>query len=80
MLDALPLERLRVELGMTMQGLWHLCFGLGGSLSLGDLHAYLAGEERPTNVARVEHDVIVHVLNEALIDRHLEPRLAYSTP
>jgi hypothetical protein len=79
MLDGGPLEFVRLELGMTMLGLWTLCFGLGGSLSLAELSAYLGGQSRPP-VEPVEHDVIAQVLNEALIDRHLAPRLDYSTP
>jgi hypothetical protein len=78
MLDATPLEQVRTELAMPMQTLWSRCLGLGGSLTLRELAAYLVGTG--VDAGRMNHDVIVHALNEALIDSDREPTLAYAAP
>jgi hypothetical protein len=78
MFDIAPLEQIRNDLAMPVQALWRRCLGLGGSLDLHQMTAYLAGED--VGASRMNHDVIVHALNEALIDCHRAPSLAYVVP
>jgi hypothetical protein len=78
MLDTAPLERTRVQLAIPLQTLWRHCLGIGGSLTLPELTAYLGGAD--VGASRMNHDVIVHVLNETLIERDLSPTLAYAAP
>ena len=70
------LEAARVNLGLTMPGLWLDYFALGGLMDVAELAEYLIDLGPGTSDA--DHDALVHALNEAYWDAGSDTRLAYS--
>lgn len=66
MIDVLPLELARIDLGLTVFELWLAYFALGGIRTALELRSYLAegGES-----SAADHDVIVQALNEEYSSR-----------
>lgn len=75
--DVQPLEAARQFLGLSLRRLWDAYFGLGGNCSPADIGSHLSGGEQ---LPRLEHDVLVHALNEEFLDRDLNHPLTYSRP
>ena len=70
------LEAARVDLGLTMPGLWLDYFALGGLMDVDELAEYLTDLGPGTSAS--DHDALVHALNEAYVDAGSAIRLAYS--
>jgi hypothetical protein len=66
MIDVVPLEVARVDLGLTVFELWVAYFALGGVRSVVGLGSYLSFGGASSEA---DHDAIVHALNEAYDDR-----------
>jgi hypothetical protein len=69
-----PLDAARQHLGLSYLNVWIDYFALGGNLTAVQLTAYLRGER---DVSVVDHNVVVHALNEAFVDRGDNHPLAY---
>lgn len=69
------LEAARIDLGLAVADLWVRCLGLGGSLTIAELDAYL---HDGGTAGRGDHNVIVHVLNEAYAERGRNHPLGYT--
>ncbi|MGI8683758.1 MAG: hypothetical protein ACR2MO_01420 [Acidimicrobiales bacterium] len=77
LLDVLPLAAARRLLHLTLNDLWASYFALGGSCSLVQVENHLAGAAQ---VSGLQHDVLVHALNEEFQDRDMDNPLEYSRP
>jgi len=76
-LDVAPLEAARELLGLSRHRLWEAYFELGGNSSPADVGQHLSGGPQLT---RLEHDVLVHALNEEFLDRDMNHPVPYSHP
>lgn len=72
--DHEALDAARRRAGLSVEDLWLRYFELGGLASLIELDAFLRGALRPV---RLEHDILAHALNEALIERGQIADVAY---
>lgn len=75
--DGRRLDAARRELGLTIYDLWIAYIGIGGRHDAFALRAYLNGITTTTDV---DHDHIVHALNEAFIDLGDDHPLPYHRP
>jgi hypothetical protein len=69
------LEAARVDLGLTVPGLWLDYFALGGRMDVTGLAEYLTDLGPGTSSS--DHDALVHALNEAYVDAGSATRLPY---
>jgi hypothetical protein len=67
-------EAARQHLGLSYLDVWVDYFALGGNLTADQLTAYLRGER---DVSDVDHNVVVHALNELFVDRGDNHPLTY---
>ena len=65
MIDVVPLEVARVDLGLSVFDLWLAYFALGGVRSVVELGTYLSFGGASSDA---DHNAIVHALNEAYDD------------
>ena len=70
-----PVEEARVELGVSIVGLWLDYVALGGSLSAAQLGGFLSGAEQ---VSDHDYDMLVHAVNERFLDRAGNHPLLYA--
>lgn len=75
--DVVPLEAARQFLGLSRHRLWEAYFELGGNNSPADVGRHLSGGQQ---LPRLEHDMLVHALNEEFLDRDMNHPLSYSRP
>ena len=67
-------EAARQHLGLSYLDVWVSYFGLGGNLNADHLSDYLRGER---DVSDIDHNVVVHALNEFFVDRGDNHPLTY---
>lgn len=75
--DVVPLEPARRQLGLTYYALWQAYFELGGVGRPTDIERHLGGG---LQLSDLEHDMLVHSLNEMFADRDMNHPLGYSRP
>ena len=71
-----PPEAARQHLGLSYLDVWIQYFALGGNLDADQLTDYLRGER---DVSDVDHNVVVHALNEVFVDRGDDHPLGYKS-
>lgn len=76
-LDVRPLEAALRVLDVTLRELWSSYFALGGTCSLLQVRNHLAGT---AEISGLQHDVLVHALNERFLDRGMDHPLEYTRP
>jgi hypothetical protein len=70
-----PLEVARQFVMLSHPALWVRYVGLGGTLGLAEMTEHVHGQR---DCARVEHDTIVHALNEAYMDHGMNHPIPYA--
>lgn len=60
---------------LTLWELWVRYFALGGTAPLPDVHAHINGAE---TLGTVEHDTLVHALNERFVERDMDHPVPYA--
>ena len=73
--QAAELRRAVAHARLTMNDLWVRYFALGGMSTPLELEAYLYGALCPT---AHDHNVLVHTLNERLLELGWEPEIPYA--
>lgn len=76
-LDVVPLEAARQQLEVTLKDLWDGYFQLGGSCSLVKVQDHMCGGAQ---LPGIQHDILVHALNELFLERDMNHPLKYSRP
>ena len=76
MVDATALRVGLEASGLSVIELWIRYFGLGGTRTPSDLRSYLDG--RDTVMTMGQHDIIVHALNERLVEVDPERAVPYA--
>lgn len=72
---SIALEAARDMLGLSLLDLWVDYVGIGGSLNEEGVNAALSGR---SSLSVLDHDLLVHALNERFVDRDENHPLAYS--
>lgn len=72
--DHEKLDAARQRADLSIDGLWIRYFELGGLASPIELEGFLKGALVP---ARLEHDVLVHAINEALREKGIDETVDY---
>jgi hypothetical protein len=75
MVDGIALENARQLADVTVDQLWLRYFALGGTATRDDLDALLRGDDE---FDTVQHDVVVHALNERFVELEMNHPVPYS--
>ena len=73
--DHSGVERARKKLGLSLDQLWLAYFELGGEASALELEAYFEGLYE---LDRLQHDVLMHALNERFVDLGQNHPMSYA--
>jgi hypothetical protein len=66
------------QAGLSYSQLWLLYFALGGTATTEQVEAYVnVGAGRPFDDGGIQHDTLVHALNERFMDMDLDHPLPY---
>lgn len=69
-----PLQRACWDAELSSDDLWLRYFALGGNAMPSEVRDYVRGTREPD---RVEHDVVVHAINERYMELDRSERLPY---